>query len=257
LPALYESTETMLVALASSLAEACRVESPAVDTETLTAKALFSASQKAISTGVSLVEYGIGWAAVAWGAITAEALGLGALMAIPAIVEFLGHQMMHSMQVQNLTGSPFAWQVTIIHGATTINLPAAEIPAMAAGANPLDPASQVVLASEVHQLYSNYSQWSSIGYVLELMPRDGSPESQVVVSIPWAGDNVIWAGESSSPAHETWDSHKSNPSPPLSLAADIGDRYAVAVSLNRLGGKEGGSYFYCSSIVIQPCKEQR
>jgi hypothetical protein len=250
-PALYESAGNALVALAVNFAQNSQVESPDVDAESLASKALFSASQKAIGLAATLVEYGLEFTAVTWGQIVGEALGIGALMAIPAIVEFLGHTMRHSAVIENLTTTAISWQLDTIHGENTVSQPTAPIPGQASSPDPLQPASTLTLSSQLDLLHINTTRESSIGYVLSLTPQDGSPTAQVVVNVPWAGDNVIWVGQSDDPASTTWDQHSSGPKTPLTMTATVGG-YAATVTLNQLSGEHDGAYFYCSSILIAP-----
>lgn len=251
LPALYESAETALTALAVNFAQDSQVESPDVDAESLASKALFSASQKAIGLAATLVEYGLEFTAVTWGQIVGEALGVGALMAIPAIIEFLGHTMRHSVVIENLTSTAVAWQVSTIHGDSTLNQPAVPVPGQRTMQDPLQPSESLDLSSQLHLLHINRTRESGIGYVLSLTPQDGSPTAQVLVNIPWAGDNVIWAGQSDDPPSATWDEHASGPDTPLTATAACG-QYAVTVTLNQLGGEHDGAYFYCSSVLLAP-----
>ncbi|QGN31677.1 hypothetical protein [Microlunatus sp. Gsoil 973] len=251
LPALYESAGNALVALAVNFAQDSQVESPDVDAESLASKALFSASQKAIGLAATLVEYGLEFTAVTWGQIVGEALGVGALMAIPAIVEFLGHTMRHSVVVENLTSTSVAWQLSTIHGENTVNQPATPIPGQHSTPDPLQPTTTLTLSSQLHLLHVNTTRESSIGYVLGLTPQDGSPTAQVLVNVPWAGDNVIWVGQSDDPASTIWDNHYFGPDTPLTTTATVGN-YSATVTLNQLRGEHDGAYFYCSSILISP-----
>jgi hypothetical protein len=251
LPAVYESAGNALTALAINFAQESQVESPDVDAESLASKALFSASQKAIGLAATLVEYGLEFTAVTWGQIVGEALGIGALMAIPAIVEFLGHTMRHSAVIENLTTTAVAWQLDTVHGENTVGQPATPIPGQSTGPDPLQPRSTLTLSSQLNLLHINSTRESSIGYVLSLTPQDGNPTAQVVINVPWAGDNVIWVGQSDDPASTIWDQHSSGPETPLTMTATVG-AYSATVTLNQLSGEHDGAYFYCSSILIAP-----
>ncbi len=253
LPPLYVSVEAMLGKLASTLADACRAESPDVVAETLAQQAIFWASGKAVAGGAMLVEYGYDFVAVTWGEIIGEAVGVGALMAIPLLIEFLGHQMQHSVEVINRTSRPLTWKTYIEWGRSVLTLPDTPVPATSEQPDPLKAGSTLTLAGELHQLFLNTSQWGSIGYVLTLDLGDGTPPAQVVISVPWAGDNVIWVGASNEAPDRLYNEHRNSASPPLRTTAQFGGGYDVTVSLNRISGKtEDDAYFYCSAVVVQP-----
>lgn len=250
LPALYESTGDALVGLAVAFAAASRVESPDVDAETITSMVLFNVSQKAISLGSVLVEWGLDFTAVTWGQVVGEALGVGALMAIPTIIEFLGHTMRHSLVLENLTDGPLGWSVDVIHGEPAVTLPTTSVPPRRHGPDPLDPSRTLDLSSELHLLFVNSTRISSVGYVLTLTPS-GGPQIQTLVSIPVAGDNVIWVGATTDSADQVWAKHAVTTGTRLSVQADAGP-YRVTLSLNKASGTTDAAYFYCSSLVLAP-----
>jgi hypothetical protein len=250
LPALYESAGDALVGLAVAFAAASRVESPDVDAETITSMVLFNVSQKAISLGSVLVEWGLDFTAVTWGQVVGEALGVGALMAIPTIIEFLGHTMRHSLVLENLTDGSLAWSVDVIHGEAAVTLPTTVVPARRHGPDPLDPSRTLDLSSELHLLFVNSTRISSLGYVLTLTPS-GGPQIQTLVSIPVAGDNVIWVGATTDSSDQVWAKHAVTTGTRLSVQADAGP-YRVTLSLNKASGTTDAAYFYCSSLVLAP-----
>lgn len=251
LPTIYESTVAVLTELAGQFAQASQVESPHVEAETLTSKALFSASQKAIGATATLIEYGLGFTAVTWVGTLGEALGLGVLMAIPEIVEYLGHTMQHSVVIDNLASADVAWELTTVHGDSTVDQPADPIPGQRSMPDPLQVTETLRLSSQLHLLHINATRESTIGYVLRLVPQDGSPTGQVLVSIPLAKDNVIWVGETEDPAMTVWDQHFSGSDHPLTTTAAVGN-YDITVTLNQLDGTHDDAHFYCSSVVISP-----
>ena len=114
----------------------------------------------------TLVKLGLDFTAVSWGEVLAECLGLGALMAIPAIVEFLGHTMRHSLVVENLTAGSLTWSVEVLHGDPAVTLPTTAVPARRTGPDPLDPTKTLDLAPELHLLVVNTTRITSVGYVL-------------------------------------------------------------------------------------------
>ena len=186
--------------------------------------------------------------AVSWGQVSAECLGIGALMAIPAIVEFLGQTMRHSLVVENLTAGSLAWSVDIIHGDAAVTLPTSAVPARRNGPDPLDPRRTWTCSSELHLLFVNSRRISSVGYVLTLTPAEG-PQIQTLVYIPVPGDNVIWVGATTDSASQVWAAHSADSDTGLSVQADAGP-YRVVLSLNKLSGTTDAAYFYCSSLVL-------
>lgn len=250
LPALYESAGDAVVGLAAAFAAASRVETPDVDAETITSMVLFNVSQKAISLGSVFVEWGLEFTAVTWGQIVGEALGVGALMAIPTIIEFLGHTMRHSLVLENLTDVPLAWAVDVVHGEAAVAVPPTAVPARSQAPDALDPSRTLDLSSELHLLFINATRISPVGYVLTLTPADG-PQIQALVSIPVAGDNVIWAGATTDSAEDVWAQQSLSSDARLSVQADAGP-YRVVLSLNKISGTTDAAYFYCSSLVLTP-----
>ena len=249
LPALYVSTNTALKALAVAFAVDSRVESPDVDAESLASTALFAASGKAIGLVAALVEFGLEFTAVTWGQMIGEGLGVGALMAIPAIIEFLGHTMTHSVVIDNLSPSAVTWTLATVYGESTVTQPVVPIPGQRTLADPLHPSTELKLSSQLHLLHMNWTRETYIGYVLSLTP-DGGKTVQVMVNIPIVGDNVIWVGPSTASPNRVWMDHHNGPQL-LSTSTTI-DGLTVTVSLNKLSGTVDDAYFYCSSIVIAP-----
>ena len=250
LPALYESTGTALKALAVAFAADSQVESPDVDAESLASKALFAASGKAIGLAAALAEYGLEFTAVTWGEMIGEGLGIGALMAIPAIVQFLGHTMTHSVVIDNVSPSALTWELTTIHGEDTLRQPVAPVPGQRKITDLLDRSAELTLSSQLHLLHLNWSRETGIGYVLTLSPGQGGTKVYVLTHIPIVGDNVIWVGTSDGTPQSVWDAHYLD-ARVLSTSTTVGDT-TITVSLNRLRGTIDDAYFYCSSIVVAP-----
>ena len=251
LPTLYESTEIMLGKLAASFAQASQVETPSVDAESLAADAMFFASKKVLGLTGSFTQWALEYSVVTWGNLALESVGVGVLVAIPTIVEFLGHRMRHSVLVQNLTDGLVGWQEWVTHGDSVISQPVVPIAGTTSGPDPLQPSARLTLSTGLNLQYLNDTDWGSIGYVLSLtMPDD--TEARVLFNIPWAGDNVLWVGASNDTPSTVWDEqHSGSDDPPLSMSAEVGG-YRVLASLNRLSGQTYGAYFYCSTVVIQP-----
>ncbi len=155
LPALYQSAGLALIGLAVGVRRRpVRWSRPTWTPSRSRPKVLFAVSQKAIGLVSTLVVLGLDFTAIGWGQVTAECLGIGALMAIPAIIEFLGHTMRHSLVVENLTG-PLSWSVQVFHGEAAVTLPTAAVPARRRGPDPLEPARVLDLCAELHLLFVN------------------------------------------------------------------------------------------------------
>ena len=248
LPALYESARLTLTALAVAFSAASQVESPDVDAESITSQVLFAASQKTIALVATLVELGLDFTAISWGQVMAECLGIGALMAIPAIIEFLGHTMRHSLALENLTAGSLTWSVDVVHGEAAVTLPTTAVPARRCGPDPLEPTRTLDLSPELHLLFVNTTRISPVGYVLTVTP-DGGPQIQALVYVPIGGDNVIWIGATTDSPNQVWAAHSDDSGTGLSVRADAG-RYRVVLSLNKASGTTDAAYFYCSSLVV-------
>lgn len=250
LPALYVSATTALTALAVAFAVNSRVESPDVDAESLTSTALFAASAKVIGLAAALIEYGLEFTAVTWGQMIGEGLGVGALMAIPAIIEFLGHTMTHSVVIENLSPSAVSWTLTTIYGESTITQPALPIPGQRTLPDPLHASTDLHLSSQLHLLHMNWTRETYIAYVLTLTPEQSGKTVQILVNIPIVGDNVIWTGTTSATPNRVWMDHHNGPQ--VLTTSTVVDGLTVTISLNKLSGTVDDAYFYCSSIVIAP-----
>ena len=107
----------------------------------------------------------------------------------------------------------------------------------------------VTLSSSASFQNVNYTDYGAIGYVLQLHPADGSPAATLVVNVPWAGDNAIWAGTAADP-DQAYEQHAA-PTGQLTTKATFGG-YTVTLSLNKLSGKTYDSYYYCSTAIIEP-----
>jgi hypothetical protein len=185
-----------------------------------------------------------------WSAVSFAVAGLLPLAALPMVFEFLGHQMYHSVVVQNLTGLDFEWSIAYQHSGSVAVQPASSIPAQQTSFDPVRQA-QTTLSYQGNFQFINSSDLGSIGYVLALTPSDGGTAANIVVSIPWGSDNAIWVGPSSSSPQDLYHEH-SAANGQLSQSASFGD-YDVTVSINALSGKTANdTYFYCSTVVIEP-----
>jgi hypothetical protein len=248
LPALYQSAGLALISLASAFAQASQVESPDVDAESITSRVLFAVSQKAIGLVSTLVELGLDFTAIGWGQVAAECLGIGALMAIPAIIEFLGHTMRHSLVVENLTAGPLTWSVQVFHGEAAVTLPTAAVPARRRVPDPLEPARVLDLCAELHLLFVNTTRISPVGYVLTIVP-DGAAQIQAVVWIPVAGNNVIWIGTTDDSPEQVWAKHSDDVGAGLSVRTGS-EQLPAVLSLDKASGATDQAYFYCSTLVV-------
>jgi hypothetical protein len=174
--------------------------------------------------------------------------GLAPLMALPMIFEQLGHAMTHALIVQNVTDTDFTWTQTIVHGTSAMQPGVTQLPALkhekGTGDQP-----DVTLSSSASFQVINTTDYGSVGYVLQLTPAGGGPAATLVISVPWAGQNTIWAGSATNA--ETAYTQHSQPDGNLSVKASFGP-YAVTLSLNKLTGKTYDSYYYCSTAIIEP-----
>ncbi|MFP2904153.1 hypothetical protein ACLESD_03580 [Pyxidicoccus sp. 3LFB2] len=248
-PAIYESVEAVIGGLAQALADSARVEGADIDPSTVTAKVLADVSSMAIrAAGNTLLH--IDWLAVTWSAeIVAKLAGLSVLVAIPLIIEFAGHAMSHSLVIQNLTDAQLTCSTTLLHGSFAVQPSSSLVPAETAQLDPLDP-SQTALVAFAQSLQTASSEFGRIGFVTDIAAGNGDT-AQLVVSIPWAGGNTIWAGPSAGSADAAWSAHADPPSTTTSTSATFG-AYTITLSINQLSGKVYGAYFYCSTAVIAP-----
>lgn len=242
----YQNAKTLLGALADKISKASRVEAPEIDPLAEADDVLVE--QEGVLEEVG--EEGIDLLAIEWGSVALDVAGMAPLMAIPMIVEFLGHDMQHSLIVQNMTAQTFTLDLDLLHGKQACSPASTTLPALSTQTDPLNPKATVTYSYDAYYQLINSTNLGSIGHVLTLTPGDSSPKARLVTSIPWAGDNAIWLGQSDLSGSALYDQH-SAPNGQLVQSAVFGS-YRVTQSLNRLSGKTDGDYFYCSMVLVEP-----
>jgi hypothetical protein len=248
-PAIYESVQALLTGLAGQLAGESQVESPEIDASRVVGAVVADVSSMAIrAAGNTLLH--IDWMAVQWSAEIVSSLSfLSVLVAIPLIIEFTGHTMAHSLIVQNLTDADFTCTPTLEAGQYSVKPSSSTVPAKSTQADPLD-SSQSDTFSYAVAMQTGSTEFGSIGFVVDLASAGGD-KAQLLVSIPWSGGNTIWAGSSAGSADDAWAAHSLPASRSMTTSATFGS-YKVTLSINALSGETYGSYFYCSTAVIEP-----
>jgi hypothetical protein len=251
---IYSNMKTFVTKMAKQFQESSEVEDPSIDPEEESEEPLDETSGEIEDIGGELAEEGAEYMAIDWGTVGLEAAGLGAIAAIPIIVSFLGHKMMNSVAIINQTNLDFNWNVSLQDSGKASVLPKSDsgkiIPQMSYYTDMWGDKTTVQAAYEADFQFINSSDYGSIGYVLTLTPSDNGTPAQLVVSIPWAGDNTIWVGNSNDSYQTIYDTY-SIANGKLSTSATFGN-YQVTVSINKLSGETSGQYFYGVLAVIEP-----
>ncbi|WP_125777959.1 hypothetical protein [Antribacter gilvus] len=242
----YQNAKSVLGALAAKISKAAQVESPSID-PTAAADEVILEEEGALET---VGEEGIEYLAVEWGAVALDVAGIAPLMALPMLVEFLGHKMQHSLVVQNLTGQQLTLDLALVHGDQACAPASTTLPGLSTQDDPINPGSTVTYSYDAYFQLINSTDLGDIGHVLTLTPSDGGAQVRVVTAVPWAGDNAIWVGESDLPARSLY-AQRSVPNEHLTQTASVGN-LKVTHSINRLSGTTDGDYFYCSMVLIEP-----
>jgi hypothetical protein len=242
---IYRNTARVLTDLASRLQQATRTEAPSIDALAEASQVVEQDSAIVDNVAAEVGEEGLEYMSIEWGSVVLDVAGLAPLMALPMLAEFLGHAMTHALIVQNVTGTDFTWTQTVVHGETAMQPGQNALPGLKheSGAD-----GDVTLSSSAAFQTVNYTDYGSIGYVLQLHPADGSPAATLVVSVPWEGDNTVWVGTAGDP-DQAYRQH-SVPTGQLATKATFGG-YTVTLSLNKLTGKTYDSYYYCSTAIIE------
>lgn len=250
----YANLKTAVGKLVESFKESAEVESPDIDPEEEAEGPLDEATQAEEQIGGDLGEEGAEYLAIDWGSALLEGAGLGAVMAIPMIVNFLGHKMINSVVINNLTDSDFEWQLlSQVHGAASV-MPAADskntIPKMDYNVDSWGDKTTVKVAYEARFQFINSNDLGSIGYVLSLAPTGGAGQTaKIAVAVPWAGDNGMWVGSSNADPQTIYDQN-TDPDGQLSKSATFGG-YKVTLGINKLSGETDGAYFYGLIVAIE------
>jgi hypothetical protein len=182
-------------------------------------------------------------------------VGFGALVvlaAIPIILTAVEHTMYSQLAVLNLTEDEL--QVNLeytAHGGADITPANPVIPPMEIKHDMFGDKSDTKVAYEANFHLMNSNGFGALGYVVSVN-KDTASQGGVVVDIPWAGSNSLWAGPVA--AGTDWSSlWKSAPlTETLSQTATVG-AYKYTLSTNQLSGKTPeGSFRYDSLLIVEP-----
>lgn len=250
----YNNLKLGVNKLATKFRESSEVEDPSIDSESESEGPLEEASGDIEDVGGELAEQGAEYAAIEWGSVAGEAAGLGVLAAIPLIVSFLGHKMINSLMIENLTETDFTWDLTQEHGTASV-MPDpklnSQIPKMDYNTDSWGDKTTVKVAYEARMQFINVTDFASIGWVLGLTPADGGAKIAAVSDVPWAGNNTIWCGAYDKSANDLWAAHTTVGDESLKVTSTVG-KYKVTTSITTLRGKTDGAYFYGTLVVIEP-----
>lgn len=242
---IYRNMARVVTDLASRVQQATSTENASIDALEMADRLVGQDSQVVDNVVAETGEQGLKYMSIEWGSVALDVACLAPLMALPLLAEFLSHAMTHALIVQNLTGTDFTWQQTIVHGESAMQPGQNTLPGLKheSGAD-----GDVTLSSSASFQTVNYTDYGAIGYVLQLHPADGSPDATLVVNVPWAGDNAVWVGTATDP-DQAYQQH-GRPNGQLTTKAAFGG-YTVTLSLNKLSGQTYDSYYYCSTAVIE------
>ncbi|VWB06705.1 hypothetical protein [Burkholderia lata] len=247
-PFLYSSFAEVLKSMAAQLAVMADTENPSIDPQTFIVTVLSAASQKAIGVLGSLAAWGLRNLFVDFDALAFNLSVVAPLMAVPLVLSYLAHPMYLSVLVINNSRLDFTLSLAAqVHGQSSVNWPAATLPAISRADFPLGDGDQPALLQTGLSQYTNTNTFSSIGIVLAT-DAQGGDRSAEVVSVPWSGQNTIWAGTPSASPDRTWSDHDA-PNGQLGYVAQFAG-YTVRMATNTLQGETRGVYWYAVLIVI-------
>jgi hypothetical protein len=254
---IYANMKTFVTKMAKKFQSETEVEGPTIDAAEESVEPLEETSSEIEEVGGDLAEEGVAYLAVDWSSALLEAAGLGAIVAIPLIVSALGHQMTNSLSVINQTTLDFEWGISHQASGELSVVPSSNdstqsttIPQMEVIVDMWGDTSSDPVAYEADFQFINSSDYGSIGYVMSFTPSDGGTPAQMVVSIPWAGENSVWVGESSQNPSDTYNTYSDANG--LETVTYNFDNFAVTVSITALQGETNGQYFYGVLAVIEP-----
>lgn len=251
----YKNFKTWATKMADKFKKASQVESPEIDPQAEDEAPISDATSSAEDLGGELAAQGAEYLAVDWGSVALECAGVAAVAAIPLLVSYLGHKMVNSVEIHNLTDIDFNWSVLAqVHGQASV-MPKEDkdkiIPRMNYNTDSWGDKTTVKVAYSADFQFINVTDYTPIGYVLGLTPSDGGTQAKAVASIPWAGDNVLWVGQSNDSPEAVYQEHTMVPDGKLSVTASFGN-YKLTWSVNKLRGETDGAYFYGILGVIEP-----
>lgn len=181
-------------------------------------------------------------------------VGFGALCvlaAIPIILQAVEHTMYSQLAVLNLTGDEIDVNLEYTaHGGADITPATSIIPPMSIKEDMFGDKTDTKVAYEANFHLMNSSGYGAIGYVVSVNKDKGS-QGGVVVDIPWAGSNSLWAGPVAAGADwsDLWKSADLKET--LSQTATVGP-YKYTLSTNQLSGKTEDVYRYDCLLIIEP-----
>ena len=197
---IYNNAKLAVGKLVQTFKENAEVEDPTIDPQEDSEPSLSEASDTAEDISGELAEEGAESLVVDWGMAGAEMGGLGVLAAIPLIIQFLAHPMMNSLQVINRTDEDFKLQIIDQKWGKAAVVPVGgdtpTLPKMDYNTDSWGDKTTVKVAYEANYQFINSNQFGSIGYVMSLTRAAGGPTAKLLTSVPWAGTNTIWVGES-------------------------------------------------------------
>jgi hypothetical protein len=247
-PTLYSSFADLIRTMAAQLAIMSATKDPSIDPQTFIVTLLSAASQKAISGLGALAAWGLSKIIIDFNELAFSLGAVAPLMAVPLVFEYLAHAMYLSVLVINNSTLDFKLSLADQpHGQASVTWASAALPGLRRTDFPIGPDGPAVLLQNALSQYINTNTWSSIGIVLAT-DAEGGDQTAEVVSVPWAGDNTIWAGAPSSSPGQTWDDHNS-PNGQLAYATTRGN-YTVRMATNKLEGETDGQYWYAALIEI-------
>jgi hypothetical protein len=246
----YSNLKTAVNGLAQKFRQAAEVEDPDIDPQSESEDPLDDASGEVEDVAGQLGEDGAEYLAIDWGSVALEAGGMGAIMAIPLIVGFLGHKMVNSLIVNNLTDHDFTWAMTNqFFGKSTVTpdpKTANKIPKMDYNVDSWGDKTTVKVAYEAQYQFINTTDLGDIGWLITLTPDDGSTATDIMTYVPWAGDNILGVGSTGSISVPPV-----QPDGLLAKTATVGN-FKTAIAINALHGETDGAYFYGVIVTIEP-----
>jgi hypothetical protein len=257
---IYSNMKTFVNNMSTTMRDATSVEGASIDPEEASAEPRNAASEETeLIEGDLAAEEGAEYLAMDWASVGLEAAGLGALIAVPFIASMLGHQMTNSVEVHNLTDYDLIWSIDkLIHGKTSV-APSGQddaeniIPKMGYNEDQWGDKTTVNVAYAADFQFVNSNDYSSIGYVLSFTPKGGHNAIKAMVSIPWAGQNTIWAGQSNDSSDKIYDEYSQPTAKNYGQVSytSVVDDLKVTISINKLKGETSGQYFYANAIIIE------
>lgn len=246
----YANLKTAVNGMAQKFKQSAEVEEPDIDPQSESEDPLDDASSDLEPVEGQLAEDGAEYLAIDWGSVALEAGGMGALMAIPLIVGFLGHKMVNSVIVNNLTDHDFTWAVTNQFFGKSSVMPdpktANKIPKMDYNVDSWGDKTTVKVAYEAQFQFINTTDLGDIGWLITLTPDDGSTATDVMTYVPWAGDNILGVGAAGSISVPPM-----QPDGQLTKTTTVGN-FKTTIAINALHGETDGAYFYGVIVTIEP-----